>query len=1221
MTNTHQESDTRSHTNATGWDSRFVKGKMHANGGSSATVSVLLLVSLLFLSLLLVSLLLISLYFCPSSCPPPSCPPQLTERPLQTASSYRTNRHQPAPVASAPSHDPSLGHPPSSHQTSATGPSAVRDTQASLLHTKKMDAARAVGYRESLLLQLTAVITHWPSPKSGKGAAPGAPNQTTLPEAARLLRNMSVDLRTSGLRCVEKIVSWVLAVSVTAATPHPFLWNGTDYLLKMSTDLDFVHTALGAVGTKIASFCPGNPLLLSRDEIKGKGSKTAVNRAHAASIVILDVVRRDRKNNTRREAEEKARMQPVSEVPPPPVEDVIRMATPPPTPPSVQDSEPATSPSPVKQSSPSPKLPSPAPKQPSPAPKQSPPAASPPAALPVTPVAERAHDAEVAVSSDEEDYEEEEYDEMSASEVIDAVDATPLATPRNEPDFMSPIPSKTPIPENQLGNYAVGKLLGEGAYGYVYLATEKKTGTRRAIKKFKAAGEDDEDAAYVLKTQEREVAICHLLKHETVVHAVDDFVQAGVQYLIFEMMEMNVLELIESHEHGIGPSVVKNLMRQLLVAVEYCHQNGIVHRDIKPENILLKNAQDPKPTLKLCDFGAARELDKDDKQAPSQRDAAHTDLTHYVGSRWYRAPELLGNSASYGRPVDVWSCACIMAELATGNALFQGDDEAEVVQYILECNDGSDLNMETLRALQQREVLGDVYKAKRTNKTRDLRVELGKLGKRGVKLVAGMLEIEETKRLTAAECGRHKYFDDSAPSPRASPISPQKEEYEEEEYEEECEDDAMEESKQQESAPPPALPLTLTATHDAFDIITHAPNRAALKSALLDDVTTSTAFRQQLDAADLAQFKCFMDAISPLASPAQLSSLANLFKDGIDYTCTPRVDSCKEWMLKQQRSDMTLEEVVTAVEDDVGAPLRQDASTNATCLDLLHHLKTLRPDLDFNVRSVNNVLSLISALLLDAEVSIEQKEGGLKKLQSLLGIPSLTAGSTLTILTPTSKSIFLYLALSRSGISRLTLTTWRDAALVNCSNLLRHAGYLDSDRNEATVICPYYRSDYGKKRSEGLAVEEGEGLGPRKELFVLVSEQFTQKHRKRDGVKVVCSGTKGSNVVSVADGGVDQIKIGCLLKWGELHGGSLVTRVDARKGEVAVERALAEALRGETCEVHESCTPLLVYKKEGECLWINGSVNESEEVRVMLQHYHHHCVFLFAHTSLLAGAK
>ena len=117
----------------------------------------------------------------------------------------------------------------------------------------KMLAARAVGYRESLLMQLNAVCLHWPV---------GRTSQAT--EAVRLLANLSKELREAGLQCVEKVVAWVLAVSDTESGPRPFLWNGSDYLVKMFVDLDFVSTQLGKKAWTVGNFCRGNPLLLSK---------------------------------------------------------------------------------------------------------------------------------------------------------------------------------------------------------------------------------------------------------------------------------------------------------------------------------------------------------------------------------------------------------------------------------------------------------------------------------------------------------------------------------------------------------------------------------------------------------------------------------------------------------------------------------------------------------------------------------------------------------------------------------------------------------------------------------------------------------------------------------------------------------------------------------------------------------------------------------------------
>lgn len=74
--------------------------------------------------------------------------------------------------------------------------------------------------------------------------------------------------------------------------------------------------------------------------------------------------------------------------------------------------------------------------------------------------------------------------------------------------------------------------------------------------------------------------------------------------------------------------------------------------------------------MKLCDFGFARPLAKDEQ------------LTDYVATRWYRAPELVLGSCNYGKEVDIWAIACIMGELIDGQPLFPGDDEIDQLYLI-----------------------------------------------------------------------------------------------------------------------------------------------------------------------------------------------------------------------------------------------------------------------------------------------------------------------------------------------------------------------------------------------------------------------------------------------------------------------------------------------------------------------------------------------------------
>jgi cyclin-dependent kinase-like len=113
--------------------------------------------------------------------------------------------------------------------------------------------------------------------------------------------------------------------------------------------------------------------------------------------------------------------------------------------------------------------------------------------------------------------------------------------------------------------------------------------------------------------------------------------------------------------------MVRKFIYQLMQGIAYCHSMDIVHRDIKPENLLISEAG----MLKLCDFGFARMLPQ-----------KGGNLTDYVATRWYRAPELLLGLNDYGKGVDLWAVGCILGELTDGQPLFPGESEIDQLYVI-----------------------------------------------------------------------------------------------------------------------------------------------------------------------------------------------------------------------------------------------------------------------------------------------------------------------------------------------------------------------------------------------------------------------------------------------------------------------------------------------------------------------------------------------------------
>jgi mitogen-activated protein kinase 15 len=115
--------------------------------------------------------------------------------------------------------------------------------------------------------------------------------------------------------------------------------------------------------------------------------------------------------------------------------------------------------------------------------------------------------------------------------------------------------------------------------------------------------------------------------------------------------------------------MVRKILKQILSAVNFMHQRGVVHRDIKSANILMfKDGH-----VKLADFGLSRVT-----RHPM------LPMTKEVQSMWYRAPEILLGSNKYTKGVDMWSLGCILAELLLGKPVFPGTSTLNQLDRVME---------------------------------------------------------------------------------------------------------------------------------------------------------------------------------------------------------------------------------------------------------------------------------------------------------------------------------------------------------------------------------------------------------------------------------------------------------------------------------------------------------------------------------------------------------
>ncbi|CAM9149335.1 unnamed protein product, partial [Hapterophycus canaliculatus] len=215
--------------------------------------------------------------------------------------------------------------------------------------------------------------------------------------------------------------------------------------------------------------------------------------------------------------------------------------------------------------------------------------------------------------------------------------------------------------------YQLIKPIGVGAYGVVVSALNTENGQKVAIKKITRAFEDLVDAKRIL----REITLLRKFSHDNIISIVDILVPPSSEefedvYIVSELMETDLHRIINTKQE-LTPDHVQYFLYQILRALKYMHSSNVLHRDLKPSNLLLNSNCD----LKVCDLGLARDIE-----------SGCQELTEYVVTRWYRAPEIMLACQEYSKAIDVWSVGCIFAELMLRRPFFPGDNYIDQLTII-----------------------------------------------------------------------------------------------------------------------------------------------------------------------------------------------------------------------------------------------------------------------------------------------------------------------------------------------------------------------------------------------------------------------------------------------------------------------------------------------------------------------------------------------------------
>lgn len=230
--------------------------------------------------------------------------------------------------------------------------------------------------------------------------------------------------------------------------------------------------------------------------------------------------------------------------------------------------------------------------------------------------------------------------------------------------------------------YEFIKRLGQGAYGVVCSCLDKDSNQKVAIKKIPNAFEDLIDAKRIV----REIKLLHFFKHRNIIALVDvakPESKTGFDDIYFatELMETDLHKVIYSKQ-SLTDAHIQYFIYQILAGTNYMHSANVVHRDLKPSNILVNKDCG----VKICDLGLGRGGITDDNNGDNDKNNKKAikdeNLTEYVITRWYRAPEVILCPSEYTKAVDVWSIGCIFAELLGRKAIFQGEHYLDQIQKI-----------------------------------------------------------------------------------------------------------------------------------------------------------------------------------------------------------------------------------------------------------------------------------------------------------------------------------------------------------------------------------------------------------------------------------------------------------------------------------------------------------------------------------------------------------